>query len=100
MKYRLTEEAQQELIQAGRYYAAEDRRLLGDLETEVDRALRHLSDFPRAAKLVDHVHRGYKLRRFPHVLIYRIEDDELVVIAAAHPARKEGYWRGRLSGDS
>jgi hypothetical protein len=65
MKFRFTEEAWQELIDAGVYYAEQNRLLVDDLELEVKRALNFLSEFPGAAKQVDAIHRTYKLKRFP-----------------------------------
>jgi toxin ParE1/3/4 len=37
------------------------------------------------------------LRRFPFSIIVHAADDEIVVIAFAHHARRPGYWRDRLS---
>lgn len=95
MNYRFLDHARQELIEAGVYYASKNRKLVDDLEHEVDRALSYLYDFPRAAKPIDRIHRSYKLRRFPYLLIYRIAGAELIVVAVAHTSRKPGYWRRR-----
>jgi toxin ParE1/3/4 len=37
------------------------------------------------------------LRRFPFSIIAHVDDEEIVVIAFAHDARRPGYWRERLS---
>jgi len=37
--------------------------------------------------------RTYRLKRFPHIVHYLIEEHEIVVMAVAHPKRKPGYWR-------
>jgi len=95
MKYRFLDGARLELLDAGRHYVMLDRRLMVDLEAETERALGYLCEFPQAAKLIDKVHRSYKLRRFPYLLIYRIQEDEIVAVAIAHAARERGYWRAR-----
>ncbi len=95
MKYRFLDRARQELIEAGVYYASQNRKLVDDLEQEVDRALSYLCEFPRAAKPIGRIHRSHKLHRFPYLLIYRITGAELVVVAVAHTARNPGYWRKR-----
>ncbi len=95
MKYRFLDHARQELIEAGVYYASQNRKLVDDLEHEVDRALSYLCEFPRAAKPIDRIHRSYKLHRFPYLLIYRIAGPEVIVVAVAHTSRKPGYWRRR-----
>ncbi|MGO9173315.1 MAG: type II toxin-antitoxin system RelE/ParE family toxin [Rhodomicrobium sp.] len=99
MNYRFLDAARRELIDAGRYYAAKNRQLVEDLENEVDRALEYLCEFPKAAKRIDAIYRSYKLHRFPYLLIYRIEDAELVIVAVAHAAKKPDYWRGRDPGE-
>jgi toxin ParE1/3/4 len=35
------------------------------------------------------------LNRFPFALIYRIERDEVQILAVAHHSRRPGYWRER-----
>ena len=94
--FRFADEAIIELEEAAAYYRGKPERLSLDLRDEIERALRYLTAFPKAAKPVDPIHRGYKLRRFPYLLIYRIENDGLVIVAVAHTARKQDYWRGRL----
>jgi hypothetical protein len=41
------------------------------------------------------MHREVPLQRFAFNLIYRIRDDEVIVIAVAHKRRRPGYWRLR-----
>jgi len=35
------------------------------------------------------------LRRFPYDIVVRESDDEIIVVAFAHQARRPGYWRKR-----
>jgi plasmid stabilization system protein ParE len=35
--------------------------------------------------------------RFPYSIIYRVEDDHIIVWAVAHHAREPGYWTDRLN---
>jgi plasmid stabilization system protein ParE len=88
MTPRFLESAVQDLLEACRYYNAQDPECGARLENEVDRALVHLCMFPRAARSIDSVYRSHKLRRFPYHLIYRIDDDHLLIVAVAHSARK------------
>jgi plasmid stabilization system protein ParE len=99
MKYRFTNRARLELLEAGVYYARENRQLLLDLNDEIERAICYLCEFPRAAKLIDRNHRSYKIQRFPYSIIYRLEDNGLVIVAIAHGSRNPGYWRGQLEDD-
>ena len=36
------------------------------------------------------------VRRFPFGILYRIEPEEIVIVAVAHLRRKPGYWRERI----
>ncbi len=94
MKPRFLASAEQEFIDASNYYASENLWLVKELEREIDRALEYLCVYPQSAALIDAVHHSYKLHRFPYCLIYRVEGDEIVVVALAHSARRPGYWYG------
>lgn len=37
--------------------------------------------------------RTYRLKRFPHIVHYLIEEHEIVVMAVAHVRRRPGYWK-------
>ena len=36
------------------------------------------------------------MSRFPYSVIYKLESDEIVVVAVAHASRRPSYWEGRL----
>lgn len=40
--------------------------------------------------------RRFLLRRFPYYLLYRVEEDWILVLAVGHHSRRPGYWRDRL----
>jgi toxin ParE1/3/4 len=40
--------------------------------------------------------RRYLLKRFPYVVVYRVLEHRIEVIAIAHGRRKSAYWAGRL----
>ena len=35
------------------------------------------------------------VQRFPYQVVYRLSEDEIVIVAIAHLKRKPGYWRKR-----
>jgi hypothetical protein len=45
-----------------------------------------------------HLHgtRFYRLHRFPYLVVYRMTDDEVFVVAVAHHRRRVDYWADRL----
>ena len=63
---------------------------------EVQRAEKHLSEFPGSGSEVQPGIRKQNLRKFPFSLIYSIEKDGLLVLAVAHQRRRPRYWLPRL----
>jgi toxin ParE1/3/4 len=43
-------------------------------------------------------YRSVLLRRFPYMVLYRVEPDRVVIVAVAHVKRSPGYWLGREPG--
>ena len=42
-----------------------------------------------------HPYRQFLVDGFPYRLIYRERDDDLYIVAIAHPSRHPGYWKQR-----
>lgn len=40
-------------------------------------------------------YRKYVVRRFPYVVLYRLREDYVEVMAFAHTRRRPGYWKDR-----
>ena len=40
--------------------------------------------------------RKWRLKRFPHSIIYREEPDRIVIVAVAHAKRSADYWERRI----
>ena len=41
--------------------------------------------------------RRYLLKRFPFVVVYRVAETRVEILAVAHGRRRPGYWQDRLS---
>jgi hypothetical protein len=52
--------------------------------------------FPLAGSPEESDTRRVLLKDFPFSLIYRVEDDDILVIALAPQAKRPGYWRSRV----
>jgi plasmid stabilization system protein ParE len=63
----------------------------------VDASLASLMRNPRLAPSDDRGRRKYLVRGFPYVIIYRIKNVSIHVLAIAHTSRKPGYWTARDS---
>lgn len=65
-------------------------------DAEVERAMREIARAPERWARGSHGTRRFLLRGFPFLLIYRLQRDNLQVLAVAHTSRRPGYWKTRL----
>jgi len=77
------------------WYMARSVRAAAGFEAAVERAMDFLAAFPEACPLCDDRHRYCALRRYPYGLVYRVEGDQVRVVAVPHGRQLPGYWAGR-----
>jgi toxin ParE1/3/4 len=65
------------------------------LSAEIDSALEKLCRSPGLGTPGPEGTRIWPIHRFPVSLVYRVQGDELRVIAVASQRKRPGYWRGR-----
>ena len=87
--------AEAELADTWDHYAAIDLSLGDDFLVKVDAALARAAENPEAHSVVHRDLRRVRLKRFPHLLVYRIVADTLVVVACTHPRQTQDRWRAR-----
>jgi toxin ParE1/3/4 len=88
--------AQEELLEAAKYCENRAFRLGQDFLGEVQIALDHIDEHPRSAPVIRNGIRRRLLRTFPFGVLYRIDPEEIVVVAVMHLQRRPGYWQNRL----
>ena len=98
MKYAFTKTARLEIREVIPFYARERRSLGVDFIEELHRSLILLLDNPRLGQRVSETLRQMRLRKFPYVLIYAIDDenDLIQISVVCHQRRQPGYWRNRV----
>jgi len=88
--------AEQELHESIEFYDQESKelgdRLIADFNTVIERLCRYPESGPRISRRL----RVARLSDFPYNIIYRIDPDQILVIAVAHQSRRPGYWKGRI----
>jgi len=94
-------EAETEIAHEIRFYERESPGLGDELWTEIQRAVRLISEHPLIGSTVPRVQvkplvRRIRLRRFPFYLVYREFDDEIELVALAPMSKRPRYWRSRL----
>ena len=89
--------AREDYLDCVRWYLQHSQRIAQRFVQAFERASRGIAQAPdRAAADGDGI-RWVRLRRFPHLIYYRVQSTETVVIlAVAHASRSPGYWRDRI----
>jgi len=88
--------AQQELVEAKRYYNQQQMGLGRQFQREAELAAQRILAHPLAWQMERPPFRRFLLDRFPYKMLYIVEDDRVLVIAVAHQHRQPDYWVDRL----
>lgn len=89
-------DADQEMLEAARYYQSLASGLGDDYLDEVERAVHSIATSPQTWPILESDFRRRLVKRFPFGVIYRIEPDKILIIAVAHLRKKPGYWENRI----
>lgn len=89
-------EAEQEMLEAAGYYESQATGLGTDFLSEAERAVNSIAELPLTWPVIEGELRRRLVRRFPFGILYRIEPEEIVIVAVAHLRRRPGYWRERI----
>jgi toxin ParE1/3/4 len=96
MRVTLRPEARAEVLTARGWYDQQVRGLGRDFARAVDNAIESIRRNPGAFQRIDVDCRRILLKRFPYSLIYRVDPDNLLVVAVFHHSREPGLWQKRL----
>lgn len=66
-----------------------------EFESEFDHSIREISSNHTRFPKCDDRHRFFLMRKYPFQIIYRVQNDRLIVIAIAHTSREPNYWANR-----
>lgn len=89
-------EAEQEMFEAAAYYQAQTSGLGFDYLSEVEQAVQAIAESPITWPIIEGELRRRLVKRFPFGILYRIEPEEIVIVAVAHLRRRPDYWKKRL----
>jgi len=92
---RFVSPAEREMVQAAQYYNSKVPNLGAEFLHEVKKAVMRLEADPDAAQKVRGDVRRRLIRRFPFGVLYRIDPDEIVILAVMHLSRRPDYWHRR-----
>jgi len=83
------------MFDAARYYELQAPGLGQDFLDKVELALQDLVNSSERWPIVQDDIRRRLIRRFPYSLLYRIDPDEVVILAVMHQRRHPSYWLSR-----
>jgi plasmid stabilization system protein ParE len=92
---RLHPEALAEYAEAVGFYEERVPGLGREFFDEVQRVLRVIEHHPGLGSPFDGSYRRAYCHRFPLGVVYREEDDLILVLAVMHLRRRPGYWKRR-----
>lgn len=84
-----------ELIDAAHFYEECQIGLGHRFLDAVDVSLTTIQRHPLIGRADELGRRKYQVRKFPYVLIYKINNNCVYILAVAHTSRKPGYWKLR-----
>ena len=89
-------EAELEVIEAFQWYERQRTGLGLEFLLALEAALERLRRAPEGHELVALRTRKVLVRRFPHLVLYAVEDDSIVVTAVFHGRRNPRRWSDRV----
>lgn len=87
--------AEKEMLEAAIYYDDKAPGLGSDYIAEVEHTVNRIAENPESGLTVRGNIRRMLLRRFPFGVLYRVDQEEIVIIAIMHLRRRPGYWKKR-----
>ena len=91
----LRPEATQDVVDARHYYETRREGLGEAFLDRLNDVLARIQDMPKLYGITWRNVRAARLRRFKHVLYYRIHDDRVEVLGVLHGSRDSSVWRTR-----
>jgi toxin ParE1/3/4 len=88
--------AEQEMLEAAQYYEHQSKELGSSFLFEIQHTVDDIVNSPETWPIIRYDIRQRSIKRFPYCVLYRIDIDEIVVIAIMHLRRQPDYWLERL----
>jgi len=84
------------MIEAAVYYECQSASLGNYFIDEVEHAVECILENPGSGRIIRDKVRRRLLRRFPFGILYRIEPENIVIVAVMHLRRRPNYWINRI----
>ena len=93
MNYSFSESAYKDLEESELHYNNERFGLGEEFLDEVYSAILHICDDPSIWQNIHREVQRYSLKRFPFKIIYRVEGEQVEIVAINHNKRHPKYWK-------
>jgi plasmid stabilization system protein ParE len=90
-------EAQADLLQTREWYEQQQPGLGNGFSNKAEEAIVRIQEMPRMYATVFQDVRRAKIRRFPYLIYYRVQQDRIEVIAVLHGSRDPKLWQKRVN---
>lgn len=97
MNYVFLPEAESEFYDAIVFFEDNSEGLGLEFSREVFISMQRIPEFPLAWTEFENDTRRCLTGRFPFCIIYRIDPDEIVIVAVMQLNREPGYWKKRIA---
>ena len=95
MKYFFHEAAEEEFFAVVEYYEKIQLGLGLRFSEEVYSTIKRICEHPDAWTFIDPKTKRCITNQFPYGILYRIENDQVRIMAVMHLHKKPGYWKDR-----
>ncbi|MCH8538958.1 MAG: type II toxin-antitoxin system RelE/ParE family toxin [Alkalimonas sp.] len=89
---RFLESAREDVRREKKYYRRISPDLAKKFQSAVENAVKAAASQPLAMQILEHEVRRWPLETFPHGILYRNEDDFILVLAVFHPKQAPQKW--------
>lgn len=90
---RFLESAREDVRRGKNYYRNISPELARSFQFAVEAAVKAAATQPLAMQIIEHDVRRWPLEAFPHGILYRNEDEFLLVLAVFHPRQAPEQWQ-------
>ena len=95
MRVKFVAAARDELFSIASAYEKKSQGLGDRFLTEAERTLAFMKQYPMARAPVLGETRRWRLSRFPHGLLYAVENKTIYILAVGHLRRNPKFWKRR-----
>lgn len=88
-------QALDELIEAAQFYESRCDGLGARFIESIEKGAEFIQGNPLLSSADELGRRKYIAKKFPYLLIYKVKEDCIFILAVAHGKRKPGYWESR-----